>query len=302
MKKLIIFIVTILMVHSLIIPAKAYDSYQITVSAGLHGTFDGTAIKNKLIEDNVVGENDVVIIDEKTIEITMKKGDDWNPNYFVPNLDNAKYYFKGFHESGIEGGLPSGVQEVDEDIIYVATYGVAGEMVDYLVHYVDESNRTLHETSTYKGNVGDSPVVAYLYIPGYVPLVRNQGDVVLSKDTVTEFTFVYRVATVNEIIEEQTVPSGTGTNVVPGGTLNPTVPETNPGETTEPVEPVVIDEPDTPTANPEDIPDNNDNADENQGNTSDNIFLKIAIPSLLLLLIILLFVLLRRRKDGETEE
>ena len=46
-------------------------------------------------------------------------------------------------------------------------YGILGNAVAYTVNYVDTSGRQLAPSETYYGNVGDEPVIAYLYIEGY---------------------------------------------------------------------------------------------------------------------------------------
>ena len=40
-------------------------------------------------------------------------------------------------------------------------------MTSYTVNYVDENGNELAPSRTYYGNVGDRPVVAYLYMDGY---------------------------------------------------------------------------------------------------------------------------------------
>ena len=171
----------------------AAGSYKVTVSSGLHG---------KLAEN----------VD--MTEVTIAEGDEWNPNDFVipeSSIDEG-YYFKGYHVAGIEGEV-AGAQIIKEDTVFVASYGAANKLVEYYVNYVDDSGNVLHPRATFKGNVGDKPVVAYVYIDGYTPEVKNYTGT-LSEDTVTEFTFVYH----------KSESSGTGSIPVSGGIVSAALP------------------------------------------------------------------------------
>ena len=47
-------------------------------------------------------------------------------------------------------------------------------LAEYTVNYVDANGNKLADSKTYYGNVGDEPVIAYLYIDGYIPSSYNQ--------------------------------------------------------------------------------------------------------------------------------
>ena len=210
--------------------------YKVSVSAGLHGTVSYGDQKDK----------DVV-------NVYYEEGAEWNPADYTITVDDDRYYFKGFHVSGIEG-VQEGAQKVKEDIVFVATYGIKGDLVEYYVTYVDTEGNTLHPKSTLHGNVGDKPVIAYQHIDGYVPQTANFTGT-LSKDKTIEFEFVYTKVTTNTtIIEEEgeTIYTGGGggtTPVTPGGQEEP-VPAPEPEQPTPPEEIIDIDEPDTPQADP----------------------------------------------------
>lgn len=160
------------------LPAQVYAdeedaafTYHVTVSGGLHGTVDGS----------------------DQVEVQIAPGGQFNPNDYTVALNDGddKYYFKGFHVSGIEGVL-EGAQTINEDKVFVATYGVKGDLVEYTVHYVDENGNQLLPSGTFYGNPGDKPVIAYQYVEGYLPQAYNLTGT-LTENGPNEFTFVYSV-------------------------------------------------------------------------------------------------------------
>ena len=113
----------------------------------------------------------------------------WNPSDYTVTVDDDRYYFKGFHVSGIEGTL-EGAQFINEDMVFVTTYGIKGDLVEYTVHYVDETGKDLIAKNVYYGNPGDKPVVAYRYIEGYLPQAYNLTGTLKEGET-NDFTFTY---------------------------------------------------------------------------------------------------------------
>lgn len=100
----------------------------------------------------------------------------------------------------------------DED--YVVAYGIRGDMTSYTVNYVDENGNELAPSRTYYGNVGDRPVVAYLYMEGYNPEALTLTRTLSANQADNVFTFEYRTNPV-EVIPGETV---TVTTVEPGTT------------------------------------------------------------------------------------
>ena len=296
MKRLIVIPALLLLILNIItVPARAYNGYRVTVSAGLHGTFD-SSITDTLIASGIAAE-DISVIDERTVEVTLYKNGDsdpeWNPSYFMPQIEDDRYYFKGYHVSGIEG-VTAGAQTIKEDTVFVAAYGVKGDLVAYHVHYVDNNGNTLLETADFHGNVGDKPVAAYIHIEGYVPQARNITGTLKEDDSENNFTFVYTKASPIIIYEEgETVyiHGGTGGGGASQGEQGEEVPE--------PVDIIDIDDDTTPTTQPDDtdkepVPD----APE----VPESSFLKTyGLPigiGLLLILAILFFILFgKKRKD-----
>lgn len=106
--------------------------------------------------------------------------------------ENSKYYVKGIRLSGRDNNTVAySAFTVSEDQDYVVAYGIPGEMTEYTVEYVDENGNTLAPSRTYQGNVGDEPVIAYLYIEGYIPASYNQTSKLVSDSSVNVFRFVY---------------------------------------------------------------------------------------------------------------
>lgn len=56
---------------------------------------------------------------------------------------------------------------------------------------MDTDGNKLAESRTYYGNVGDEPVIAYLYIDGYIPDSYNQTGKLSSNASENVFNFVY---------------------------------------------------------------------------------------------------------------
>ncbi len=261
------------------------DTYTVTVSAGLHG----------MLEDEKGNK-------VKQINVQIKAGGEWNPNDYVIKQDDIDelYYFKGYHVAGIEGSL-AGAQDITHDIVFVASYGIENNLVEYYVNYVDENGNGIGPVrNTYVGNVGDKPVIAFVHINGYAPKVRNYTGT-LTEDEALEFTFEYRenridTVTVIEDEVEGSIYNGTGEGqqTVPG--------EEQGSETPEPIDIIDIDEGNTPTAEPDNTPDGG-----NEGQTETNSFLSflqkygllLGGGLLVLFLLLFLFLMMRRRREDE---
>ena len=285
---------------------SAATSYKVTVSSGLHGKLSGNM---------------------DMTEVTIAEGGEWNPtNFVIPDeLIEEGYYFKGYHLAGVEGEV-AGAQVINEDKVFVASYGISNDIVEYYVNYVDEAGNVLHPRATLKGNAGDKPVVAYVYIDGYIPQTRNYTGT-LSKDTVIEFTFVYsRPASGTDIIyvtdDTGTAAGGTdaggtaaggtaaggtaaggttagGTGEPAGGEAAAVTPSPEEAAPVIPNEIIDIDDPNTPTSN---VPENNTpSTDPDTEPTHAGGMPGWVIPTVigaLAVLGILIFLLLRK-KNGD---
>ncbi len=156
------------------------DEYEYTVRvyAGAKGTFtDGTTVK----------------------ELKCKYNEEVNLEQFTVNVSEAKYQFYGYRLSGKDNDtVSSPVFSVKEDVDYVVAYSIVGLPTTYTVNFVDsKSGKTLAESKTYKGNVGDKPIAGYLYIEGYRPLYRNITKTLSEDSSENVFTFEYVESTSN---------------------------------------------------------------------------------------------------------
>lgn len=156
-------------------PAKAEPGiYTIRIFSGQQGTIKG----NTVIEyERKYGES----VDFNLKDVKLK--------------DDSKYYVKGIREAGkdddtiTERNTPS--FRVTEDRDYVIVYGILGDKTSYTIEYVDEAGNTLAPSETYYGNVGDKPVIAYLYIEGYRPQAYNLTRTLKKEAEDNIFRFVY---------------------------------------------------------------------------------------------------------------
>ena len=167
----------------------------------------------------------------------------------------SKYYVKDIRESGKDNAetLEEGYR-VREDRDYVVTYGVLGNSVSYTVQFQTEDGTDLAPPETYYGNIGDRPVVAFLYIDGYLPQAYNLTGTLQSDPAANVFTFVYTP------ISEEAAAAGAEAGAAAGGTTT-TPPAAGDAaaadaaaeaEGVEPPEDLVeIGDEETPLANPE---------------------------------------------------
>ena len=62
------------------------------------------------------------------------------------------------------------------------------------MNYIDEAGNQLAPSQTFKGNIGDKPVVAYQYIEGYQPNAWNITGTLSGNTEANVFNFVYSAA------------------------------------------------------------------------------------------------------------
>lgn len=182
---------------------------------------------------------------------------------FPVTINNEKYYQKGYRISGqddLEGYLYNAIT-VTEDVDYVVSYGVKGDLVSYTVNFVEYgtgralTNDDGQSSVTYYGNQGDKPVVSFAYISGYRPRYRNITGT-LGPDGTNNWTFEYIPLAAGE------TEDGTGGNNNQGGNQGNQGGNqgTNQGGTNTPAT--------TPANNQGNA--NNQGGNANQGNAGDN--------------------------------
>lgn len=133
----------------------------------------------------------------------------------------SKYYVRGIRESGQDNDdVVNAAFRVEKDQDYVVAYGLKSGLVKYTVNYQDANGNALAESEEYYGNVGDMPVVAYLYFEYYQPQAYNLTKTLDSDESKNVFTFVYTYVE-NGVITNTTVIPGIftdlGTVVIGGG-------------------------------------------------------------------------------------
>ena len=165
-------------------------TYTITLYAGKQGTL--TAQGEPSASGGQIHKSDSRIVIkglEQGSMITLNAQD-------LVQLDaDSKYYVKGIRQSGRDNGEAADVSNsaitVTEDRDYVVFYGIKGDLVSYKVNYQDASGKQLASSRTYYGNVGDKPVIAFLYLEGYEPQAYNLTKTLSANEAENVFTFVY---------------------------------------------------------------------------------------------------------------
>lgn len=187
---------------------KSAYTYRITFYAGNIGTFkdvDGLVISN---------ENAVVTVEEDKLVVSgLNLGDfvAFNAQANIKLDAASKHYVQGVRLSGYDNDtVAASVFEVERDRDYVVAYGIKGNMTSYTIKYQDNNGNTLAPDDVYYGNVGDKPVVSYLYIDGYIPRYMGLTKTLSANNAENIFVFIY-----DGIPEEEapTIPdAGTGGN------------------------------------------------------------------------------------------
>ena len=218
LKKMLAAVVTASMVSSfslLNVAAAENYTYTVTFYAGNQGSFadlSGLRVAGK--------ENPQIFIEEDRVLITgLTQGDEvtFDVNQGGISLqEDSKYYIQGLRLSGRDNDeqMAASSFRVTEDQDYVVAYGIRGDMTSYTVNYVDEDGNQLAPSRTYYGNVGDKPVVAYLYMEGYTPQALTLTQTLDANQADNVFTFEYSPNPI-EVIPGETV---TVTTVEPGTT------------------------------------------------------------------------------------
>lgn len=156
---------------------KEETTYTVRLFAGAHGTVGGQ---------------------EMLVYTGLKYGSPLPFNQRMVTLDGgSKYYIKGIRESGKDNNTTPTADQLEkeytvtEDQDYVVAYGVLGNSVAYTVQFQTEDGTDLAPPETYYGNVGDRPVIAFLYIDGYLPQAYNLTGTLQRDEASNVFTFVY---------------------------------------------------------------------------------------------------------------
>ncbi|SDB34755.1 hypothetical protein SAMN02910298_01697 [Pseudobutyrivibrio sp. YE44] len=179
------------------------------VPAGAKVAFTKYDENNKPIEleiSNLPYNSKVTMNPSQMVSITPATKQDDNGN----QVQFQKYYVKGVRTAGMDTVLHASSFNVTYDETYVVAYGV-GEVVPYIVNYVDENGNALVDpegngTDTIKSitcyaAAGEELYVPYKNIPGYQPNTYNYHtkslkapEMVDGTEKPFEFTFYYTKA------------------------------------------------------------------------------------------------------------
>lgn len=170
-------------------------TYTITVNSGKEGTFsDGKTVK---LGPYHYGDSCTVNINSLGLTVN----------------DSDTYYARGLKVSGHDNDevskrdYQSYTFPVTSDESFSVAYALKGNMVKYVVNYVDEGGAAIHGSETFYGMIGDFPVVSYQAVNGYLPDAYNKGKTLSEDESQNVFTFVY----------SENPGGGTTTIVVDGG-------------------------------------------------------------------------------------
>lgn len=197
-------------------------TYQVTFYSGNQGTFAGA--DGLSVDNQASGSQYQIDRQDGTITVSgLKAGDIVSFDVqagAVSMGEDSKYYVRGVRQSGRDNDtVQTSAFRVDGDGEYVVAYGIRGNQAAYTVNYQDADGNELAPSRTYYGNVGDKPVVAYLYVEGYTPQTLALTKTLSENEAENVFTFVY-------------TPVPTEVVTVPGDTITNTTVETVPGTTT----------------------------------------------------------------------
>lgn len=175
-------------------------TYTITFYAGNQGRFSGTENIHVLGNDKAPviemrGDGSAITVTglQAGAQVTFNNIQSQEANAPVKLLEeNGQYHVFGLRKSGYDNDqltTPSFNVKQDED--YVVAYAIDGKLVSYVIQYQDTDGNTLAPSQTYYGNIGDRPVVAYLYIEGYEPQAYNLMRELRENPADNVFTFIY---------------------------------------------------------------------------------------------------------------
>lgn len=183
-KKLLALLLCLCLAAALAAPgfaaAKTEYTYTIRIYAGAQGTFGG----EPYVEYTNCVPGQIISFSRGQVELN----------------DGTKYYVgdRPIRESGKDISDATATITVTKDQDYVVNYSVLGQAVAYTINYVDTDGNTLAPSESYYGNVGDKPVVAYLYIDGYQPQYYNLTQTLSENAAENVFDFVYTAIPVAE--------------------------------------------------------------------------------------------------------
>lgn len=216
-----IFVVTAIMAYP--INAKAYNyTIKIKLACSSEEKAEFIALADMISSKALTLTNGEATINGETLTLSgLNYGDkiSFNPQAAVNISEDSKYYVKGMRVAGTNNVLAAGAFDVFEDQTYVIAYGV-GDIVPYIVNYVDEDGKKLLDSVTYYSAAGEAVYIPYKHIDGYAPIKAycNYDDKLLynypnaynipvknlpkldEEGNPAEYTFLYSKGGTNQVV------------------------------------------------------------------------------------------------------
>ncbi len=153
---------------------------------------DGTSYTVRLYGgDSAVGE----LKAGGVVMQTVADGDSVTFTEDMVEVKDKRYYPKGFREAGHDNNplITFGAKvKITRDTDFVIAYGMKSTAVKYTVRYRHATTGVdLIGAQTFYGNVGDKPVVAFLYLENYMPQAYNLTKTLSATESENEFIFLY---------------------------------------------------------------------------------------------------------------
>ena len=211
------------------------NNYTVRIFAGNMGTIDGGDVRTQKVPITAPG----TALNYKNDDVTVKDDRSYVRGIRYAGQDNATVF---------TGNPPGGIVE---DMDFVVAYGIKSSAVRYTVNYVSTGGATLAPSETYYGNIGDKPVVAFVYVEGYQPQAYNLTKTLVEDEGSNVFTFTYSQVTttvVPQVIPGGVAPVQPAQNQQPAGQQQPAAEQP---EAQAPAEPETIIDLDVPLAEPE---------------------------------------------------
>ena len=186
-RKLLALVFLMALVLSLGATAFADDSYMVRVYAGNQGTIGGGDVQTQTIAPGG--------------KLTFSTGS--------VSVKDERYYVRGIRLAGLDNSTVYAGDTsitINEDADYVVAYGMKSTAVRYTVNYVSTGGATLSPSQAFYGNVGDKPVVAFVYVEGYQPQAYSLTKTLVEDEGSNVFTFTYSEVTTTVV--NQVIPGG----------------------------------------------------------------------------------------------
>ena len=155
------------------ITAKAYNyTIKITLAASSDEKAEFIPLEEMISSKALNISNGEAAINGETLTLTgLNYGDKvtFNPQAAITIGADSKYYVKGMRVAGTNNVLAAGAFDVFEDQTYVIAYGV-GDIVPYVVHYVDMDGKELLDAVTYYSAADEAVYIPYKHVDGYAPV------------------------------------------------------------------------------------------------------------------------------------